>query len=70
MGFDFSLSLHLISCWNPLQPIDMESLEARDSISLVDSGQPSGAENRAVSGGIDLKGQPNSHSVSHIVSTQ
>lgn len=63
-GLTSLLSLQLISCWNPLQPVDTGSPEARDSISVADAGQPSSAENRAVSGGMDLKGQPN-FTVSH-----
>ena len=70
MGLDFSFisSSHLLL--EPLQLVHSGSPEARNSISVVDAGQPSSIENRGVSGGMDLKGQPIYHSVSHIVSTQ
>lgn len=70
MGLDFSFLSSSRLLLGPLQLVDSGSPEARGSISVEDAGQPSSTENRAVSGGKDLKGQPNYHSVSHIVSTR
>ena len=64
------LSLHLISYWNPLQPVDTGSPEARDSNQRSRCRSAFWSREQGSKWTDGSKGQPNYHSVSHIVSTQ